>query len=885
MTPRATYRLQFNAGFGFSDCAALAPYLAALGISHVYASPVFTARPGSTHGYDLVDPCRISTELGGEAGFRAMAAALRAQDIGLIIDVVPNHMGIGGAANAHWLDVLAWGSESRYAAWFDIDWNAAHPGLAGKVLAPVLGEAYGAALAAGKLELRADPTEGSFAIWAEGAHKLPVCPRHYSEILHLSGPPGLAERAAALVSAPPEDPRWEGLSATIVEAAAAGELDMELPAFRGRRGEPSSWSLLDTLIELQFWRPAKFSLDADAINFRRFFTISDLAALRVEDPAVFDATHALVLRLLDDGLVDGLRIDHIDGLRDPKAYLRRLRARARRPFYLVVEKILAPEEALPAEWGVEGTTGYEFANLLAGLMSDPADTEALTRAYVGFTGRDASPQAVVRACKRQIMLGPMRAEVEGLTGRLLALASCDPRFRDLGRGALRTGLVQVLTALDIYRTYADVDGISRHDRDRIHAAVARARTAAPDVDPDAFKFILGVLALEHVSSGEDAAEALEAALLTQQLTGPVMAKGLEDTALYRFNRLIALNEVGSEPGRFAATVAEFHLANAARHARAPGTMLATSTHDTKRGEDARARILAIDGQVPLWTQKVEEWHRLLADPARPIDRNEEYFFYQSLLGAWPADMLEETAPAAPKSLHALADRLDAAMLKAAREAGVNTRWVFGDPGYEANLSAFVRRALDPEGAFLGSFRPFEAVVTSAGRANALIQTVLKLTVPGVPDIYQGAELWEQSLVDPDNRRPIDFTLRSTMLESIRERPPADFSGAAVKLALIRTLLVLRRAHPELFAEGSYEPLEPVGPGAADVCAFARRNRSQVLVVVAAIRPRAASAEIPAPRGAPGPWSDVLTGAVHRTLALPGLSARLPVSVLLPAEHA
>jgi (1->4)-alpha-D-glucan 1-alpha-D-glucosylmutase len=878
MIPRATYRLQFNAGFGFAEGAALAPYLAALGISHVYASPVLAARPGSMHGYDVVDPCRLNPELGGEAGFRAMAAAFRAHGLGLIVDLVPNHMGIG-AANAYWLDVLEWGPESRFAAWFDIAWNAPRPGLAGKVLAPVLGEAYGVALAGGALELRVDPT-GRFAVWAHGTHKLPVCPRHYHRILG-AGPPELAARAAALADASPADPRWPALTAAITGAAAAGQLEACLFAFNGRPGDPASWHALDALVANQHWRPAKFSLDADAINYRRFFTISDLAGLRVEDPAVFEATHALILGLLDEGLIDGLRIDHIDGLRDPKAYLRRLRARAARPFYLVVEKILGADEALPADWGVDGTTGYEFANLLAGLLADPDGVEPLSRAYAEFTGRNTAPEALARACKHEIILRAMRAELEVLVARLLALASRDPRYRDVGGGALRAGLAQVVAGLDVYRTYADGDGIAPADRARILAAVARARAAAPYIDPAAFDLIASVLTLDHAADRpEDAADVLETALRAQQLTGPVMAKGLEDTALYRFNRMIALNEVGSEPGRFAVTVAEFHAANAARLASTPGSMLATSTHDTKRGEDARARILVLGGHAPLWAENVGEWHALLDDPARPIDRNDEYFFYQSLLGAWPADLPADAAPA-PAALRDLADRLDAAMLKAAREAGLNTRWVFGDPGYEADLSAFVRRAL-ADAAFLRSFRDFAAVIAPAARSNALVQTALKLTVPGVPDIYQGAELWEQSLVDPDNRRPVDFADRARRLERIGDRAAADLTGADAKLALVRTLLALRRARPALFAEGSYEPLAPSGPDSA-ICAFARRHGPDILVVAAVLRPRPPIVEISVPDPAPGRWRDLLTGSVHRTLAAPALFARFPVAVLIPPD--
>jgi (1->4)-alpha-D-glucan 1-alpha-D-glucosylmutase len=809
MDLRATYRLQFTAAFRFADAAALAPYLADLGISHVYASPVFAARPGSTHGYDVTDPNAFNPELGTEADFRAMATAFRAHGLGLILDIVPNHMGIGGAANRFWLDVLEWGEASPCAPWFDIDWASTHPGLAGKVLVPFLDAAYADVLADGGLALRFDPAEGSFAVWAHDSHKLPICPRHYGTILRAGG---LAAEAAAFDAAAPLDPadrRWSELKAGLA-AVPQPSVARALAAFASTPGDPATWSRLDSLIAAQHWRAAKFNLDGDAINYRRFFTISDLAGVRVELPEVFDATHRLVLSLLDEGLIDGVRIDHIDGLRDPKAYTLRLRSRVARPFTLHVEKILAADEDLPADWQSDGTTGYEVANLLVGLLADPAGTDALTQTYADFTGSAEPPAEVVHAAKRAILASPMAAELEAIAARLLPLAA----RHDLGRGVLRAGLAEVVAALDCYRTYADADGLPDAGRARLERALADARRRNPALDPGVFDFLERALRLEH-------SEALEAAMRVQQLSGPAMAKGLEDTALYRYNRLIALNEVGSEPGAFTVAVDAFHRANAARLARTPRALLATSTHDTKRGEDARARIAALTGHAAAWRDKVFEWHDLLADPDRPIDRNEEYFFYQLLLGAWPAE--------GPPDLADLTARVQAAMLKSAREAGVNTRWVFGDPGYEAALAAFVARALDPAGAFLPSFRAFEATIAPDGAANGLIQTALKLTIPGVPDIYQGAELWDQSLVDPDNRRPVDFARRAALL--------ADPAAAPSKLALIARLLRLRRAKPDLFARGSYKPL-PTGPG---LCAFARRQGPDTLVVAAALRRPATAA--------------------------------------------
>jgi (1->4)-alpha-D-glucan 1-alpha-D-glucosylmutase len=592
---------------------------------------------------------------------------------------------------------------------------------------------------------------------------------------------------------------------------------------------------------------------------------------------------------MDAGLVDGVRIDHIDGLLDPRAYLQRLRRRAGRPFSLHVEKILAPGEELPEDWQCDGTTGYEFANLLVGLLADPAGTEPLSRAYAEFTGRSEPPTEVVHAAKLAVMARPMAAEVEAVVALLLDLAARDPRRRDLGRTALREALMQVVAALDVYRTYADADadadGLGPADRARLEAAVRQARRRSPALDPGVFDFLAAILTLDRAAGRADV---LAAAMRVQQLSGPVMAKGLEDTALYRYNRLIALNEVGSEPGRFGLGIDAFHHANAERLARSPRALLATSTHDTKRGEDARARIAALTGHAALWRDKVFEWHELLADPDRPIDRNEEYFFYQLLLGAWPADW-DHLPPA--RALEELAGRVRAAMLKSAREAGVNTRWVFGDRAYEAALAAFVDRALDPAPGndFLRSFGGFAATVAADGAANGLVQTVLKLTVPGVPDIYQGSELWDQSLVDPDNRRPVDFARRAALLGELKSggtRPAG--SGAAQKLGLIAALLDFRRARPALFDRGTYEPLAGEGRAAASLCAFARRDADDVLVVAAALHPGSvgrehwAATRLAVPAGLPRALRNLVGGTPVPDLSPSRLFRDAPVAVVVGA---
>lgn len=840
--PRATYRVQFGPDFGFAQAAALAPYLARLGISHLYAAPVFAAMPGSPHGYDGIDPNSFNSDLGGEDGFHAMAAACRAEGLGLILDYVPNHLGVWGAENRYWLSVLEEGPASPYARWFDIDWQSDYPGLRGKLLAPVLGESYGAVLAAGGFEPRFDALAGKFSIWALGTHKLPVRPEDH---------PGLL-------------------------AAAGGDPERAIDGLRGLPGDAASWGALDALIARQHWRAAKFDLDCDAINYRRFFTISTLAGLRVEDPEVFTATHQLVLSLLEAGVIDGLRIDHIDGLADPKAYLARLRASVARPFHLVVEKILAADEYLPGDWQADGTTGYEFANLVNGLLVDPTGTEGLSASCADFTGASETPADLIETAKGYIMTRTMAGEMAALAARLHSIAQGSPLTRDLGREALRAALLGVISAFDVYRTYADATGARPEDRRRLGRAVKRARGRAAGLDPALFDFLEDVLGLDLVARRPEAEADIRACVTRfQQLSGPVMAKGVEDTAFYRDHRLVALNEVGAEPGHYFNQIEDFHQENQERLIRNPGMLLTASTHDTKRGEDARARILAISGDPAGWADRVAVWHEMLGLEAAAVDRGTEYLFYQMLLGVWPAEWRPETS-VAPGALADLRGRVAAALVKSAREAGLRTRWVFGNPDYEGALEALVARALDPapRNAFLRDFRAFEAGLFRQGVQNSLIQTTLRLTVPGVPDIYQGAELWEQSLVDPDNRRPVDFTARAALLDTVGGVAGTDWPEGVVKFALIIRLLAVRREYPALFAEGGYQPLVT---GDARVLAFLREQEGTTVLVAAAL----AGADTRAVRiVAPGRWSDLLDmDAEIEDLSGAHLFRTLPVAVL------
>lgn len=896
--PRATYRLQFNGEFGFKQGAGLADYLARLGVSHLYASPYMKARPGSTHGYDIVDHNEINPEIGSLRDFDDLVETLRRHGLSQILDFVPNHMGVGGADNLWWLGVLEWGPDSPFAGYFDIEWDPERRYLQGKVLVPFLGDQYGAVLADGGLELRFDAQTGSFSVWAYGTHRLPVCPRHYAAILGDRHPE--LERLGDAFNGlayhhPQEIRRADELKAELAVLVASdpevrSAVDEAVARFAGRQGEPESWQRLDALIAKQFWRAAYFRVAADDINYRRFFNINELAGLRMEQPELFEVAHCFAFGLINDGTLEGLRIDHIDGLLDPAGYCRRLKEKAGRPFYLVVEKILARHEKLREDWEIEGTTGYEFANLVGGLFVDPACEEAFSRLYAGFTGRGEPFEEVVRNCKIRIMETEMASELNVLAREAARIARSNPRTCDFTVNLLHTALKEVVARFPVYRTYVDDAGATETDRRDIDWAVAQARKTAGAMDRSVFDFVHALLTGDLVAgprSGYSRSQALRFAMKLQQYSGPVMAKGLEDTAFYRYNRLVALNEVGGHPDHFGTSVAAFHHLNLERRQSWPHAMLGTSTHDTKRGEDTRARLYALSEMPEEWERQITAWSRIVRarrgdiDGSAAPDRNDEYLLYQLLLGAWPAGLtgIEDPAELDPDEVADLAGRIEGAMIKSVREAKVHSTWAAPDVAYEDAVKSFVRDCLDlsRRNPFLESFLPFQARLAGLGILNSLSQTLIKLTVPGVPDIYQGAELWDLSLVDPDNRRPVDYGARRRLLERVEaigddgadefKRLLADWKDGAVKLALVHRTLRLRARHPDLFAQGSYEGLEVRGALSQNVVAYAR-SLGGTAVVVAVPRLTAALGANPdwsgcrvlLPAGLPVEgWRNALTG--------------------------
>ncbi|MCF8050573.1 MAG: malto-oligosyltrehalose synthase [Desulfobacterales bacterium] len=760
--PRATYRIQFHAGFGFDDTAGLADYLKALGVSHLYASPYLQAAPGSTHGYDVVDPGRINAELGGAEAHARLCTALRRCGLGQVLDVVPNHMAVTGSENRWWWDVLENGPASRYAPYFDIDWNPPEERIGKKLLLPVLGDHYGRVLEAG--ELRLAHRQGRFTIRYHD-HRFPLRPESCSSLL---------DRAAA--------------------DAVAAEINADVDA-------------LDRLLCAQHYRLAYWRAAAEDLNYRRFFAINELAALRIEDEAVLAETHRLILQWLGNGLLDGIRIDHPDGLRDPEQYFHRLRDVAP-DAWIVVEKILHPGEALPETWPVEGTTGYDFLNQVGGLFIDPAGEKPLTELYAAFTGEPADYPAQAREKKLQVLKELLGSDVNRLTESMMRICERHRRFRDYTRSEVREALREAAACFPVYRTYVrpQIGGVREEDRRIIGQAVADAASNRPDIAPDLFDFIEDLLLLEKKGDSET-----DFAMRFQQLTGPVAAKGIEDTMFYCFNRFSALNEVGGDPSRFGMPVSAFHKAMSEAHRRHPSAMLATSTHDTKRSEDVRTRLALLSEIPEKWAEAVRRWSESNERYRKKDlpDRNAEYLFYQTLVGAWPID----------------AERAAAFMQKAAREAKMHTGWERPVPDYENALKAFVE-AVFSDPAFVSDLEAFVAPLIEPGRINALSQTLIKLTAPGVPDLYQGTELWDLSLVDPDNRRPVDFALRRTLLDELSPLSPEDILArmdeGLPKLWLIRQALHLRRRRPALFGpEGSYRPLAAKGPKADHVAAFVR----------------------------------------------------------------
>ena len=811
---RATYRLQFNANFTFRDAIGLVPYLAALGVSHVYASSYLKARSDSQHGYDIVDHNAFNPEIGGEDDFDEFVATLRAHGMGHIVDFVPNHMGVGKSDNAWWLDVLEWGRFSPMASYFDIDWQSPKVALRGKVLLPTLGDTYGSVLEAGELKLALDAGQGSFAVHYH-EHVFPLTPPSYRRILDPSGLAAFGERFRALGARAGRRARATVLKTALGQRLAEDPearraVEETVARYNGTPGEPKSFVPLHRLLEAQHYRLAYWRVASDEINYRRFFDINDLAGIRVELPELFDIVHRLVLRLAGESKLDGLRIDHIDGLFDPRGYCEKLRRALPEGAYLVVEKILAAHEELRDDWPVDGTTGYDFLALVDALFADSAGEAKLRRALSEFTGIAEDFGAIADRAKRLIMHSALAGEIEVLANELDRMSESGTRTRDFTLNTLREAVMEIVAALGVYRSYIDAKRRNPRDLAEIDRAVALAATERPDLAPELISFVRDALS----GAGK---RMMRFAMKAQQVTGPVMAKGVEDTAFYRYPLLLALNEVGADPRRFGVSVETFH-ERIARDAQAwPNRMLATATHDTKRGEDTRARILVLSELADEWSNQVAAWAEInraaktMVDGRAAPSAADEYALYQTLIGAWPGD----------------APRIKAAMRKYAREAKRETSWARPNLAYEAALDRLVDACLvDP---FVGAFAPFARRVAQRGVANGLARAVLKLTVPGVPDIYQGAELWDLNLVDPDNRRPVDYAARAEALAALGDDPAVlleSWQDGRIKLFVIHRLLALRRDRPELFSSGAYVPL----PAAPHLVAFARILPGQSLIV-------------------------------------------------------
>jgi (1->4)-alpha-D-glucan 1-alpha-D-glucosylmutase len=954
VTPRATYRIQFNADFTFADALRLVPYLDALGVSHLYASPWLRARSGSSHGYDITDHTQLNPEIGSWTDFEALSDELARRGMGHILDFVPNHMGIGKSDNEWWLDVLEWGQASPYASYFDIDWTPAKAELRGKVLLPVLGAPYGEVLQRGELKLAFDEESGAFSVFYHD-HRFPIRPGRYGIILAA----GLGDLRKSLASDDPLVAEIERLIAEFSKVRVSGlsarksrerriralalkrefgesaqknselarYIDGRVAEFNGIPGVQKSFIALHRLLEAQSYRLAFWRSAADEINYRRFFDVNHLAGLRIESKELFDQVHRLLWDMIGEHKIHGLRIDHIDGLFDPQTYCSRLQEAARgllgtsdeRPLYVVVEKILAQHERLRYSWAVAGTTGYEFLNLVTGLLVNPDGERALDRLYRRFTGQSEDFADVLYSAKKLVIETSLAGELQMLANQLDRISEANWNTRDYTLNALNEALKEVVAAFPVYRTYVGSSGATPEDRRYIDWAVALARKRSSLPNQTIFDFVHDALTLDlsnDRASTFNRREVVKFTMKFQQYTAPVMAKGLEDTSFYRYVRLLALNEVGGDPRRFGLSTAAFNRHNQMQARHWPGAMLTTSTHDTKCGEDARARLAALSELGEEWAVKVRRWaelNRLKRQDSGGVaapDRNDEYLLYQTLVAVWP-ETLREVAIGDP-ALENLVDRLGQYVVKASREAKRQTSWMNPNGDYERAFLRFVQRILDPVGArsFMQDFLYFQERVSRLGMLNSLVQAGLKLTCPGVPDIYQGAELWDLSLVDPDNRRVPDYALRARLLRDIEgahECPqPAreslvqswreSWEDGRIKLHVLRSLLGLRRARPVLFQRGGYEPLKVRGPAASRVVAFARRCGNERVIVVAGrhFGPGLPSnATIPPvetwgdttvalPRSDETEFTDILTGRVvrpsKRAISVSHILGTLPLAV-------
>ncbi len=980
--PSSTYRFQFNAGFRFQNAIELIPYLHSLGISHCYASPILKARAGSMHGYDITDHNAINPEIGTEEELRELAVRLKDHGMALILDVVPNHMGVGQGDNPWWQDILENGRSSEFSGFFDIDWQPVKPELRNKILIPILGDQYGTELESGRLQLRFENARLQLGYYER---TIPIDPQTAPIIFE---PLGDLRVHPAAANVPDSDrSQLENILWDLRQVPPNSTTDPELALRRreqiaelqrrllglietspyvleliqsavrlcnGKVGEPSTFDALHRLLEAQAYRLAHWRVSAQEINYRRFFDINDLVGLRMEDPRVFAATHKLIRKLLAEQLVAGLRLDHPDGLLNPVQHFIRTQMlyaasqccgpeaippladngievevqdlfgthdwiHSQPPLFLLVEKILEPGEKLPHDWTVDGTVGYDFLNLVNGIFIDRRNERQLTNIYERFIGGPVDPSLMLNEAKKLIMETSLSSEVTVLSHILEEIANADRHARDFTRSALSDAILEAIACFPVYRTYIDERGnVSESDRAYVSQAIAEAKRRNPGTTAAIFDFLRDILLLRRPDLVEDETRRrFHFILKFQQLTGPVMAKGLEDTVCYIYNRFISLNEVGGSPAHFGVSVEEFHRGNVERAQHWPHSMLASSTHDTKRSEDVRARLNVLSEMPKQWSSAVMLWRRLnrtrkltISDGRQVPDFNEEYLLYQTLAGTWPIQMTTSD------ERKEYAERIKAYMNKAVHEAKVNLSWVNQNPEYIEALNKFIDRILTPgnesrPNRFLSHAGEFASSLTFFGMLNSLSQTLLKIAAPGVPDTYQGNELWDFSMVDPDNRRPVDYELRRRLTEELKERAQDPSALASIsqelakkpddgriKLWTILRALTFRCDRAPLFQDGAYIPLNGTGEHDHNLVTFAREIHGESVIVAVPRLPFSllkgqtqmpvgevwGNTELTATR-AGADYENVFTGEVlrssgTRTLLCSEVFARFPVALLV-----
>ncbi|MGV0026830.1 malto-oligosyltrehalose synthase [Phormidesmis priestleyi] len=857
--PVSTYRLQFTGAFGFNSANQIIEYLAELGISDLYASPIFTANQGSTHGYDVIDPNQINPELGLLEEFEALVSKVQDYQLGWLQDIVPNHMAYS-SHNRLLMDVFEHGSASEYFEFFDIAWNAPFGDDRDRILAPMLGDFYGDCLERGEIQLQYD--QGNLKV-VYGSLKLPIRLESYRQLIHqnlesltqklgkensslikLMGVLYIIETVSLAANQRQEQSNFaKGILWELYQNDPDIKefLDQNIKVLNGEKGNSESFNALDELLREQFFRLAYWKTASESINYRRFFAVNELISIKAENLQTFEKSHAFISKLVQEHKFTGLRIDHIDGLSDPTQYLERLQERMG-DVYITIEKILELKETLPDNWDIQGTSGYDFMNYVNGVFCKQDNQEALTKIYANIVGSEFDYSQLVREKKRFILEKDLRGDLANLSHLLKNISNRYRYSNDFTIYGLEAAIAEILILFPIYRTYVNHEGIREVDRDYIQDVIQGTRTNLPLLVHE-LNFIEKLLLLDYDNSLTPAEKEqwLYFVMRVQQYTGPLMAKGVEDTVLYVYNRLISLNEVGGNPSHFGVAVEDFHTFNQAHQSRWIHTMNATATHDTKRGEDTRARINVLSEIPAEWEQQVKAWVdinqscKAQVDGLEMPDRNDEYFFYQTLVGAFPFDQTERSN---------LIDRLKEYIIKAIREAKVHTNWLTHNTEYETAFTRFVESVLDPseQNKFLQKFVPFQQKIADYGIFNSLSQTLLKITAPGVPDFYQGVELWELSLVDPDNRRPVDFEQRRSLLKDLKLRAKTDLQAliselldtrhdGRIKLFLTFQALQARKAHFEIFQQGDYLPLEITGKFKDYIIAFSRRYEERIAVTI------------------------------------------------------